>query len=246
MSDDETKALDPESAYAAQAALSEAIIQMANNVERPLRRIHYPEMPAGVKAVVAGVVADTVGQISRARASVGAIARAIKDKTYDLVPHDDLSKLPWYYEYAPNVISLTWATTASGYLPNGQGGNVGLNVGLISDADGVHFMATPSASTGVGVPGAGISSHPMVGGSYDADEATDARGPFETVSGGVGAGEIGIDGSYATGTADGKPVHFFEAGGGPAAETPSANINISPGTNHTYVSGGWNYRDWLS
>lgn len=103
----ETLAFDPDSVYAAQKALFDAVIQMSENVERPLRRIDYPEMPAGVRAVVSGVVADVIGQISQGRSTVGHIAQAIKNKSYDLVEHDDPSRLGWGWRAGDAVIGFT-------------------------------------------------------------------------------------------------------------------------------------------
>ncbi|MCU1589794.1 MAG: hypothetical protein JWP11_1050 [Frankiales bacterium] len=247
----EVLAFDPKSVYAAQKDLFDALTEMSANVERPLRRIDYPEMPAGVHAVVEGVVAETIAQISQARVSVASVAHAIKTKSYDLVEHDDPSKLPWYFRFAPNVVSVTLNGSASGYLPIGLGdlpkhfgGTVGVNVGLISDADGVHFTWTYGAGTGFG-KGVGAAATPTVGGSYDAQQATDARGQFVTVTG--SAGPVTVSAAKGHVSKKGQPertVHFGEIGAGGWGKS-APGITVSPNWNNTHVTRGWNFREWM-
>jgi hypothetical protein len=96
---------DPKSVYAAQEDLLKALVHMSDVVERPLRRVDLPEMPAAVRGQVQSGVAEAISLMSTARSSIAGVATEMKQKTYDLVPHKKISaELGWGWKLGDAVI----------------------------------------------------------------------------------------------------------------------------------------------
>lgn len=107
---------DADSVYKAQDKLFKALVHMEAVVERPLRRISYPEMPAAVLGQVQGGVAEVISTISTARASIADVARNMKQKTYDLVDHKDPNSLGWGWKVGDFVFVDATAFTGTDIL----------------------------------------------------------------------------------------------------------------------------------
>lgn len=98
---------DPDSVWDAYKALDKAVVRMNQVVEQPLRRVSLPEMPAAVRGQVASGIAEAIGQMSVARASIAQTANAMKQKTYDLVDdskHVQVAKLGWGWKLGDIVL----------------------------------------------------------------------------------------------------------------------------------------------
>jgi hypothetical protein len=86
----------PDSVFKGQKKLYDILIDLNNGVERPLRNASMPEMPANVRGAVQSNIQAAINAMATARVDVAKVAGELKRRSYDLVEHDDPTKMPWW------------------------------------------------------------------------------------------------------------------------------------------------------
>lgn len=75
---------DPSSVDVAQRDIVAALVHLLDVVERPLRRMDLPEMPASVRGLATSTIAESIGTMSRARVSLAELSKNLKRTAYEL------------------------------------------------------------------------------------------------------------------------------------------------------------------
>lgn len=100
---------DPDKAHKAQKSMFNALIEMNNGVERRLRNVALPEMPATVAGSVRQGIAHAVAIMADARVVAANVASVLKGKAQDLGVYDKAAELSKWWTAGDIAISVTGA-----------------------------------------------------------------------------------------------------------------------------------------
>lgn len=132
---------DPKDAHKGQKAIFAALVTMSDVVERPLRRVSLPEMPASTRAEVNGRIHAAISVMSTARSGVAGVATELKQRAQNAGVYDRAAKLPWWVgvgdaamtgasffgfdavhktvsgDYSKKEVAVAWAAFGTNFIP---------------------------------------------------------------------------------------------------------------------------------
>lgn len=98
---------DPDKAHKAQKAMFAALITASSAVERPLRNVTFPEMPASVDGATREGIANAIALMADARVAAASVASALKSRAQILGVHDKVAEMSNWWTVGDIAIGLT-------------------------------------------------------------------------------------------------------------------------------------------